>query len=48
MVLGEDYRGASLPKIMVKGGWTKTDTVVRYVDRMRLTLQNNTTTSQLK
>jgi integrase len=27
--------GASLPQIMVKGGWTKTDTVMRYVDRVR-------------
>ena len=25
--------GASLPQIMVKGGWTKTDTVMRYVER---------------
>lgn len=27
--------GASLPQIMVKGGWGKTDTVMRYVDRIR-------------
>ena len=27
--------GASLPQIMVKGGWAKTDTVLRYVDRIR-------------
>ena len=27
--------GASLPKIMIKGGWAKTDTVMRYVDRIR-------------
>jgi site-specific recombinase XerD len=27
--------GASLPQIMVKGGWAKTDTVMRYVDRVR-------------
>lgn len=26
--------GASLPQIMVKGGWAKTDTVMRYVDRV--------------
>jgi site-specific recombinase XerD len=25
--------GASLPQIMTKGGWSKTDTVMRYVDR---------------
>jgi hypothetical protein len=24
-----------LPQIMVKGGWVKTDTVMRYVDRIR-------------
>ena len=28
--------GASLPQIMVKGGWAKTDTVLRYVERTRL------------
>ena len=27
--------GASLPQIMVKGGWKKTDTVMRYVERVR-------------
>jgi hypothetical protein len=27
--------GASLPQIMVKGGWGKTDTVLRYVERTR-------------
>ncbi len=27
--------GASLPQIMVKGGWSKTDTVMRYIDRVR-------------
>ena len=26
--------GASLPQIMVKGGWAKTDTVMRYVERV--------------
>jgi hypothetical protein len=25
--------GASLPQIMVKGGWAKTDTVLRYGER---------------
>ena len=28
-------KGASLPQIMVKGGWSKTDTVMRYVERVR-------------
>jgi integrase len=28
--------GASLPQIMVKGGWSKTDTVMRYVERIRM------------
>ncbi len=28
-------QGASLPHIMVKGGWSKTDTVMRYVERVR-------------
>jgi len=28
-------KGASLPQIMVKGGWVKTDTVMRYVERVR-------------
>ena len=27
--------GASLPQIMVKGGWVKPDTVMRYVERVR-------------
>ena len=27
--------GASLPQIMVKGGWAKADTVIRYVERTR-------------
>jgi integrase len=27
--------GASLPQIMVKGGWVKTDTVMRYIDKVR-------------
>lgn len=28
-------QGASLPQIMVKGGWRKTDTVMRYVEKIR-------------
>ncbi len=28
-------KGASLPQIMVKGGWVKTDTVMRYIDKIR-------------
>lgn len=28
------FRGASLPQIMVKGGWAKPDTVIRYVERV--------------
>lgn len=28
-------RGASLPQIMVKGGWSKTDTVMRYIEKVR-------------
>jgi len=28
-------KGASLPQIMVKGGWVKTDTVLRYIDRVQ-------------
>ena len=28
-------QGDSLPQIMVKGGWAKTDTVMRYVERIR-------------
>jgi hypothetical protein len=27
-------KGASLCQIMIKGGWTKTDTVTRYVERV--------------
>ena len=27
--------GASLSQIMVKGGWTKTDTVMRYIERIK-------------
>ncbi len=27
--------GASLPQIMLCGGWAKTDTMMRYVDRIR-------------
>ena len=30
------HHGASLPQIMVKGGWAKTDTVMRYVERIRI------------
>ena len=28
-------KGASLPQIMVKGGWVKTDTLMRYIDKVR-------------
>jgi len=28
-------KGASLPQIMVKGGWSKTDTVMRYIDKVQ-------------
>ncbi len=28
-------KGASLPQIMVKGGWVKTETVIRYIDKLR-------------
>jgi len=28
-------KGASLPQIMVKGGWVKTDTALRYIERLR-------------
>jgi integrase len=28
------HHGASLPQIMVKDGWAKTDTVMRYVERV--------------
>jgi site-specific recombinase XerD len=27
--------GASLPQIMIRGGWAKTDTVMRYIERVR-------------
>ncbi len=27
--------GASMPQIMFKGGWVKTDTVMRYIDKVR-------------
>ena len=30
--------GVSLPQIMVKGGWGETDTVMRYVDRIRTSI----------
>ena len=30
--------GASLPQIMVKGGWAKTDTVMRYVERTQISV----------
>ena len=29
-------QGASLPQIMFKGGWSKTDTVMRYVERAQI------------
>jgi hypothetical protein len=29
-------KGATLPQIMVKGGWTKVDTVIRYVEKCGL------------
>lgn len=28
-------QGASMPQIMTKGGWSKTDTVLRYVQRVQ-------------
>ena len=28
-------QGSSLPQIMVRGGWAKSDTVIRYVERVR-------------
>ena len=28
--------GASLPQIMIKGGWAKTDTVMRYVEKINI------------
>ena len=34
-------QGASLPQIMVKGGWAKKDTVMRYVERIRTSPINN-------
>ena len=33
--------GASLPQIMTKGGWSKTDTVMRYVERSLVNLWPN-------
>ena len=39
-------QGASLPQIMVKGGWTKTDTVIRYVERVRPIAKTLTTEYQ--
>lgn len=33
--------GASLPQIMVKGGWAKTDTVMRYVERVQQPISGN-------
>ena len=33
--------GASLPQIMVKGGWAKTDTVMRYVERVRPSVRHS-------
>ena len=33
--------GASLPQIMVKGGWAKTDTVMRYVERVNKPAASN-------
>lgn len=30
--------GASLPQIMTKDGWSKTDTVMRYVERSPVNL----------
>ena len=32
---------ASLPQIMVKGGWAKTDTVLRYIEKTRTSLTLN-------
>lgn len=34
--------GASLPQIMIKGGWAKTDTVMRYVERVQQPISRNT------
>lgn len=33
-------QGASLPQIMVRGGWLKTDTVIRYVERAQVRVQS--------
>ena len=33
--------GASLPEIMVRGGWSKTDTVMRYIERARPSQENS-------
>jgi Phage integrase family len=30
--------GANLPQIMIKGGWAKTDTVMRYVERTQISV----------
>jgi site-specific recombinase XerD len=32
--------GASLPQIMTKGGWSKTDTVMGYIEKVRPCLEN--------
>ena len=32
--------GASLPQIMTKGGWSKTDTVMRYIEKVRPYLES--------
>ena len=39
--------GASLPQIMVKGGWLKTDTVMRYVERVRQPIQERLLSSAI-
>jgi hypothetical protein len=31
--------GTSLPQIMIKGGWLKTDTVMRYVERTQISVR---------
>jgi site-specific recombinase XerD len=33
-------QGASLPQIMVKGGWSKTDTVMRYIEKAQFRNQD--------
>ncbi len=33
-------QGASLPQIMVKGGWSKTDTVMRYIEKAKFRNQD--------